>query len=310
MGAPEQCPACGGRLHPWRTVAAGEPDLAPIPLLRCARCGTAVTDAPPAQELHETGAYRGSDPRLSRLARPVLDAFDRQRLRILAAVAPPPGRLVDAGAGRGRFLAAARAAGYDARGLEPSRRGVEAGRLRYGVELEPVTVEEARVAPGSLDVVTLWHVLEHLDDPAGALERVAAWLRPGGTLLVAVPNLDSVQARLGGARWYHLDVPRHRTHFTPRGLEELLRVHGLDPQATHQMLAEHNPFGLWQTLVNRATRTPSYLFHVLKRNAPLRSPDLAVTLLALPLAPLAAVVELVAGLAGRGGTIAVIARKA
>ena len=156
--------------------------------------------------------------------------------------------------------------------------------------------------PGSLDAATLWHVLEHLDDPGAALERIAGWLRPGGMLLVGVPNLASVQARVGGARWYHLDVPRHRTHFTVRGLETLLRAHGLEPVATQHVLAEHNPFGLWVSFVSRFTRVPSWLYHALKHNAPLRSRDALVTLLALPLVPVAVALEAAFGLMRRGGT--------
>ena len=74
-------------------------------------------------------------------------------------------------------------------------------------------------------------------------------------------------------------------------------------------MAEHNPFGMWQTLVNRLTRRPSYLYRLLKREAPLDARDLAITLLALPLLPVAALLELAAGLAHHGGTIAVLAVK-
>ncbi len=74
------------------------------------------------------------------------------------------------------------------------------------------------------------------------------------------------------------------------------------------MLAEHNPFGMWQSLVNRLTPTPSWLFHALKRAAPLRSPrDALPTAAALPLVPVAAALEAAAGAAGRGGTVAVLA---
>jgi SAM-dependent methyltransferase len=310
------CPACGAAaLEPWRDAPAAEPGLARVALRRCAACGTAVTDAPaPAQDLHEEGAYRAGAPRLSRAAAPLLRAFDRRRLRLLGAVTPLTAgfaggapRLLDAGAGRGRFVAAARDAGYDAAGIEPSARGVDGARETYGVALERAGIEDAAVGHASLDAVSLWHVLEHLDDPGAALDRVSSWLRPGGTLLVGVPNLASLQARVGGARWYHLDLPRHRTHFTPGGLRALLASHGFEVVAEHHVLAEHNPFGMWQSLVSRATRRPSYLYNLLKRNAPLRSPDLVVTVLALPLAPLAAVAELLAGLARRGGTVAVIA---
>jgi SAM-dependent methyltransferase len=258
--------------------------------------------------LYDEGAYRPVIPRLSRPARPALALFDRRRLALVRALAPPPARLLDAGAGRGRFVLAARAAGHDAFGIEPSARGTAAAAA-IGAPVERTGIADAAIDPASLDVVTLWHVLEHVDDPAGALARIAGWLRPGGGLLVGVPNLASLQARLTGQRWYHLEVPRHRTHFTPRGLRELLGAHGFEPLRTRHVLLEHNPFGMWQSLVNFATRNPSYLYNLLKRNAPLCSPDLLITAAALPLAPVAAAAELAAGLARRGGTIAVLARR-
>ena len=299
-----------GALFAWRTVQASDPALpGDFELARCPVCGSAVTLAPVPATAHEEGAYGGGAPRGAGLAAPLLRAFDRRRLAFLArAGARPPGRLLDVGAGRGRFVAQARTAGWDAVGLEPSLRGILGARA-LGVELQHAGVEDADVAPGSFHAISLWHVLEHLDDPGAALERIARWLRPGGLLVVGVPNLGSVQARVGGKRWYHLDVPRHRTHFTVGGLHALLRRHGLEPVATHHLLAEHNPFGLWQSLVSRFTRTPSWLYHALKRNAPLRSRDAVVTAVALPLAPVATVAELAFGLARRGGTVAVVARR-
>ena len=273
------------------------------PLVLCARCGTGVTAAPPI--VADPRGYGTDRPRLARAAAPLLALFDRQRLALLREVAPAPGRLLDAGAGRGRFVAAARAAGYDARGIEPSPGAAAQGGP--GVELG--TIEDAVVEPSSLDAVALWHVLEHVDDPAAALGSVAGWLRPGSGLLIGVPNLASFQAKLGGERWFHLDLARHRTHFTPAGLRALLERTGFAVEAERHVLAEHNPFGLWQTAVNRVTRTPSWLFNALQRNAPLWSRDALVTLLALPLLPVAVVVELAAGLARRGGTIAVVARR-
>jgi 2-polyprenyl-3-methyl-5-hydroxy-6-metoxy-1,4-benzoquinol methylase len=293
-------------------VRSSEPALgaARFDLRRCGGCGTAVTvgSARGDFDLHETGAYAAGEPRLARLAQPVLRAFDHRRLSLVRSLQPPPARLLDAGAGRGRFVAGALAAGYEARGIEPSLRGAHAA-AKIGAPVEHTSIEDAAIPVGTLDAVTLWHVLEHLDDPAPALARIAGWLRPGGALLVGVPNLASIQAVLGGESWYHLDVPRHRAHYTPAGVDALLRANGFLPIRTHHLLAEHNPFGMWQSLVSRATDNPSYLYNLLKRNAPVRSPDLAITALALPLAPLAVLAELLAGLAGRGGTIAVLARR-
>jgi 2-polyprenyl-3-methyl-5-hydroxy-6-metoxy-1,4-benzoquinol methylase len=311
-------------------------------LARCMDCGTAVTlpsepgPAPPGTaspsgeasppdptSSTETALPSGeacrrsetsgpdeaaSAPRGARLAAPVLVAFDRRRVRMLRRAVLPPARLLDAGAGRGRFVASARAAGYDAGGFEPdpARAAAAAG---YGVRLRVAGVEDADVEAGSVDAVTAWHVLEHVPDPDAAVASFAAWLRPGGALLVGVPNLGSLQARLGGERWHHLDLPRHRTHFTVAGLHALLRRHGLEPVRTHHVLAEHNSFGMWQSLVNRVTRRPSHLFALLKREAPLDARDLATSVLLLPLFPFAALLELAAGLARHGGTVAVLARK-
>ncbi|MCW3016580.1 MAG: putative S-adenosylmethionine-dependent methyltransferase, partial [Solirubrobacterales bacterium] len=212
--------------------------------------------------------------------------------------------------GRGRFVAHARGAGYaDAAGVEPTARGTDQAATRHGVALERTTIEDAAVAAESADVVTLWHVLEHVADPAGTLDVLHGWLRPGGALVVGVPNLDSWQARIGGRRWYHLDLPRHRTHFTARGLTSLLVDHGFDVVRTTHVLAEHNPYGMWQSALSRGTSRPSYLFHLLKRNAPLHARDLAMTLVGLVLLPLAVLAELVAGLCRRGGTVAVVARR-
>jgi SAM-dependent methyltransferase len=305
--SPATCPACGGHLAAWLSVPASDPSLGDIrfELARCTGCGSAVTLglAPPG--LHDSGAYRPGAPRLHGVAQPALRCFDHERLALVRRLAPPPARLVDAGAGRGRFVGAARTAGYDAFGIEPSARAAEAPARR----IERAGIEEAAIGPGSVDVVTLWHVLEHLHDPGPALDRIGSWLAPGGGLLLGVPNLSSLQARLGGERWYHLDVPRHRVHYTPAGLGTLLRSHGFSVLGARHVLVEHNPFGMWQSLISRVTSHPSYLYNLLKRNVPLRSSDLAITVAALPLLPLAAALELLAGFARRGGTIAVLARR-
>ena len=194
----------------------------------------------------------------------------------------------------------------DGTGIEPSERGVEAARAAYGVSLERAPLAEAS---GTYDAVTLLARAGAPRGPRAAVAHVASLLRAGGLLLVGVPNLASVQARLGRDRWFHLDLPRHRTHFTPAGLRALLERHGFTVEREEHALLEHNPFGLWQSLVNRVTRTPSWLFNALKRNAPLAHPDALITLALLPLAPLCLLAERAFGRARRGGTIAVLARR-
>ena len=257
---------------------------------------------PPPPSAYESGQYAPGEPRA---AGPV-DLFQR------ATVAQPvrwlrlrPGaRVLDAGAGPGRLVRALRDAGYDARGIDPSERSV----VRSAGLVERASIAEH--ADADLDAVVLWHVLEHLDEPEAALRRSGEWLAAGGTLLVGVPNSESLQARIAGAGWLHWDAPRHRTHFTVRGLAELLRRSGFEVTAVHHWVTEQNPHAMWMAVLTRLGMQPGFPFHFLKRNIRTRPRDVALVLLGIPLLPVAFALEALAALARRGGTVAVIARRA
>jgi SAM-dependent methyltransferase len=289
------CPACGGQLSAWRSVPAGEPgDPRSFPLERCSACGTAVTGGePPDPRVYSSGVYSPEPPRAARLVRGAQRLADRQVVGLLRGAGPG---VLDAGAGRGRLVESLRDAGFSASGIDPSGRG--------GL-VERRAIEEHSDA--DLDAVVMWHVLEHLDDPATALSRVRGWLRPGGRLVVSTPNLASWQARIAGSGWLHFDVPRHRVHFTDSGLRALLRRAGFEPVRTVQMVWEHNPASMWMALLTRLGMTPGFPFHLLKRNVPARPRDLALLALGLPLAPVALALEVAAACARRGGTVAIVA---
>ena len=307
-----ECPVCGaGVLQPWRWASASDPQLAGdqrFELVRCDSCGSALTlGDPPAPRLYEGGTYAPPRPSVAPLLEPLRRLADRDRMRFVSAI-EPGARVLEVGAGDGRFVALMCRAGLDAWGLDPSATA-RSTAAEAGIELIGAGVDEAEVAPRSQDATVLWHSLEHFDDPAVALRRIAGWSRSGGRLVVAVPNLASLQSRLGGDRWFHQDVPRHRTHFTPAGLEILLSRTGFRLERTRHLLVEQNPLGMWQTLLNRLTGERDFAFRLLKRDldhpaGATRARDLAVTVVAGPLlAPLAAALELAAGLARRGGSI-------
>jgi SAM-dependent methyltransferase len=307
------CPACGAAgMRRWRAATPSDPQLAGRELFeleRCARCGSAATvgDARDHAALYEGGTYAEARGPVGALLEPLRRLADRDRMRFVRGLSPGA-RVLEIGAGDGRFVAIMRGAGLDAWGVDPSPAACAAAR-RHGVRVENVSVADAELEPRTQDAVILWHALEHLDEPASVLGRIASWLRPGGGLVVAVPNLAGLQSRIGGDRWFHQDVPRHRTHFTPGGVAALLERTGFRLGRIRQLLVEQNPLGMWQTLLNRLTAERDFAFRLIKRDLSrvdraTRVRDLLITGLTGPVAvPVAIALELGAGLTGRGGSM-------
>jgi 2-polyprenyl-3-methyl-5-hydroxy-6-metoxy-1,4-benzoquinol methylase len=312
IGPGERCPACGGELASWRTASASDPDLAgdaEFELDRCDACGTAVTrlHRPPPDVLYEGGTYAAARGGIAGVLSPLRRLAERDRMRFVHSI-PAGGAVVEVGAGDGKLVAAMIRAGYRARGIDPSPAACAAAAA-IGAPVDNAGIEDAAITPGTIDGVVIWHALEHLPDPAVALASVRRWLRPGGALVVAVPNLAGLQATIGGDRWFHQDVPRHRTHFTPAGLEALLERTGFAVTRIRHLAIEQNPLGMWQTLLNRLTRERDFFFRLLKRDlagVPRSriAGDAAVTIVAgALLVPIALALELAAGIAGRGGSM-------
>jgi SAM-dependent methyltransferase len=127
--------------------------------------------------------------------------------------------VLDLGCGTGLFLKMARDAGFQVQGVEMSASAVAVARQVYGLPVEQGDIGSVELPAESFDVVTMWHVLEHLPEPVTALRRVHRLLNPGGLLLFALPNIDSYEARTYRRRWYSLDAPRHLGHFSPATAE-------------------------------------------------------------------------------------------
>lgn len=138
------------------------------------------------------------------------------------------GSLLEVGAGTGKFLKVMSDRGWAVRGLDISQEAVTFGRRVHGVDLLTTTLEEFDTSD-RFDVVCMYHTLEHLPDPLGALRKARTWLRPAGVLVIEVPNADSFDARTSRREAVRiLDLPRHLSHFTPRFLSKQLQPLGFD----------------------------------------------------------------------------------
>jgi SAM-dependent methyltransferase len=136
------------------------------------------------------------------------------------------GRLLDFGCGGGSFLARMHQQGWQVTGVDISTAAVQRIRTELGLRVFVGTLPHPQFCPGSFDIITMWHSLEHVHAPLEVLHEAHRLLVPGGKLLVAVPNIDSLPFRWFGSAWYGLDLPRHLTHFAPWTLHLMLERSG------------------------------------------------------------------------------------
>jgi SAM-dependent methyltransferase len=201
-------------------------------VVRCDRCGLVRTEPQPEdpRAFYPEDAYYSFAPAAapSRLERARIARRYRTRPpqgfaeRVLSRVyvgrlSPglppgPPGTLLDVGCGSGETLLSLKDAGWRGMGIDVSARAVESARA-VGLDVTQGDLLEVDLSAHEFDVVRFWHSLEHTGSPGEQLRKARALLRPGGWLLVGVPNFGSLLSRLSRDRWFYLDVPRHLWHF-------------------------------------------------------------------------------------------------
>lgn len=242
-----------------------------FPILACGKCGHGRTEDVHVQTdgLYAGGCYDEKEKPWHKLIRPLLSVLEQGKLRYFAGGDVAGKTMLEIGCGKGRFLEAARAKGFRIYGIEPSPRSFAFASARLGDSVAPVSLEqidEVAKFPGEYDCVMLWHVLEHLHDPAEVLTRIKEKLAGNGRLVIAVPNFASYQARLGKSDWYHLDPPRHVHHFTPDSLRILSLEHGYVVETIFFDSLYQNFAGEIITWVNKVMPGKNAIFNGLRLN--------------------------------------------
>jgi SAM-dependent methyltransferase len=230
------CRICQGELEPFRAgraVSRSPTDFAPSnhrpgehgTLFRCATCRSVQqADLPARAELHDLYREMADDAYLSEETGRRVTA---RRVLGLVARHVPTGRLLDVGCGHGLLLDEARGMGYDVLGLELSRSAAAYARTALGLPVEEQPLEAfAAMASERFDVIVLADVIEHLEDPAEALNACTELLAEGGVLCIITPDPSTPLARAAGARWWGF-IPAHTCLLPGRTLRELLTARGL-----------------------------------------------------------------------------------
>jgi 2-polyprenyl-3-methyl-5-hydroxy-6-metoxy-1,4-benzoquinol methylase len=234
------CPICGHNRFGTHTVGFDYELLTcrnPWRLVRCEDCGHVWLNPRPALSALPTiypsnyyaYNYKQQINPLAVRAKSLLDGFKMGH--ILRRLPGPPKSYLDIGCGDGRFLkrmeqhGVARQSNY---GLELDERLVRS-LADTGYQVYCERAEDCqRIPANSIDLVTMFHVIEHIDDPAALVRKVAAWLAPGGIFALETPNLDSLDARwFKEAYWGGYHIPRHWNLFTPASIGRLLNSAGL-----------------------------------------------------------------------------------
>ena len=227
-----------------------------LPIVRCSECGLLMQN--PQDDLVALAAgYR----HLTAVSQDV--EYDNRRhaalirLRWMTTYTGIPARLLDVGCGTGAFVCAARKAGWDTTGLDPSEWMIAYARSRCpGATFQVGSLENTQWTAGAFEVIALWDVLEHVPSPLDALRRLRTWLAPDGLLCLSVPNAGSTMARLMGPRWGLL-LREHLWYFCPATLARVLSQAGFAVVETRPTIGRYSLAGILRRLGQYSGGVPS-----------------------------------------------------
>ena len=253
----ECCPACGSRQS--RALFCGADRLYQttekrFSVVECSGCRLLrLHPWPSAGELQryypESYWFTSEDNTVGRLEEEYRRFVLRDHVNFVAgACGPADGPVLDVGCGGALFGRLLGDRGYRVFGLDYSRQAANVAWRQNGVSVVAGIFSDPPFAHDLFAVVTMFHVLEHLYDPGSYIQTARRLLRPGGRLIVQVPNASSWQFLLFGDRWNGLDVPRHLINFRADDIRTLIEQSGFKVTRTKYFSLRDNPAGFASSL--------------------------------------------------------------
>ncbi len=199
----------------------------------CAGCGFWFTNPIPAENSigdyykHETYVSHSSSKKgfINGVYNLVRNRTLKGKRSLIKSLVPK-GRVIDYGCGTGHFLKCLKDAEYDVLGFEPDIDARAFTKENFNIETKPLE-EFSELENATIDVITMWHVLEHVYHLKRDFGQLVDKIKSGGYLVIAVPNRKSADAKKYGEHWAAYDVPRHLYHFVPQDIEYLAKEFGL-----------------------------------------------------------------------------------
>lgn len=236
------CPACGsGQLQAFLTCKDYTVSKGLFNIDSCIDCGLQFTNPRPTAS--EIGYYYESKDYVSHTdedAPGVVNAIYREvrkvtlkQKRALIEGITPVGALLDIGCGTGAFAGNMKKAGWEVTAVEPDQEAASRAAIQYNLKVHSEAWLEK--CTESYQVVTMWHVLEHVHTLQQRFAELGRLVKPGGILVIAVPNPNSQDAQHYGSLWAARDVPRHLYHFPPAMLRKRVVAEGFEVLATKNM---------------------------------------------------------------------------
>ena len=241
------CPACkGSDLVPFMQVVDHRVSRESFDLSQCANCGLVITQHQPLESnigrYYETGDYISHSEHGTGFMDTVYYTVRKHMLRTKASWIRRLAKgntLIDIGAGTGAFAGYMQKLGWKVHGFEPNDRAREIAWKSYGLNIEKISAM-FEFPQRSADVVTMWHVLEHVHDPEKYLRGIHMMLNDQGILFLAMPNHMSLDARFYKAEWAAWDVPRHLWHFDAKATQLIAERMGF--QSVHKYILPFDAF--------------------------------------------------------------------